>query len=109
MHLILLRTAVALYDDPFTKFQDKSVLPEYAPLPKFIVSKHLMMIGCDRLYVGAFSQQMPGGGLSWMGTRGHRRALEAGVSTSSIAHETYPGSGLSGEITPLVLLCGVFA
>ena len=34
-----------------TKFQDKSVLPEYAPLPKFIVPRHHMMIGCDKLYV----------------------------------------------------------
>ena len=51
MHLIFLRMKVALEDDPFTKFQDKSVLPEYAPLPKFIVLKHLVMIGCDRPYV----------------------------------------------------------
>ena len=29
---------------PFTKFQDKSVLPEYAPLPKFVVPRHHMMI-----------------------------------------------------------------
>ena len=34
-----------------TKFQDKSVLPEYAPLPKFVVPKHHVMIGCDKLYV----------------------------------------------------------
>ena len=34
-----------------TKFQDKSVLPEYAPLPKFVVPRHHVMIGCDRLYV----------------------------------------------------------
>ena len=34
-----------------TKFQGKSVLPEYAPLPKFVVPRHHVMIGCDRLYV----------------------------------------------------------
>ena len=34
-----------------TKFQDKSVLPEYAPLPKFVVPRHHMMIRCDKLYV----------------------------------------------------------
>ena len=34
-----------------TKFQDKSVLPEYAPLPKFVVPRHQVMIGCDKLYV----------------------------------------------------------
>ena len=34
-----------------TKFQDKSVLPEYAPLPKFVVPRHHVMIGYDKLYV----------------------------------------------------------
>ena len=34
-----------------TKFEDKSVLPEYAPLRKFFVLRHHVMIGCDRLYV----------------------------------------------------------
>ena len=34
-----------------TKFQDKSVLPEYAPLPKFVMPRHHMMIGCDKLNV----------------------------------------------------------
>ena len=34
-----------------TKFQDKSVLPEYAPLPKFVVPSHHVMIGCDKLCV----------------------------------------------------------
>ena len=34
-----------------TKFQGTSVLPEYAPLRKFIVLRHHVMIGCDRLYV----------------------------------------------------------
>ena len=33
-----------------TKYQGKSVLPEYAPLPKFVVPRHHMMIGCDKLY-----------------------------------------------------------
>ena len=34
-----------------TKFQGISVLPEYAPLRKFFVLRHHMMIGCDKLYV----------------------------------------------------------
>ena len=34
-----------------TKFQDKSVLPEYAPLLQFVVPRHHMIIGCDKLYV----------------------------------------------------------
>ena len=34
-----------------TKYQDKSVLPEYAPLRKFFVLRHHVMIGCDKLYV----------------------------------------------------------
>ena len=34
-----------------TEFQDKSVLPEYAPLPKFVVPRHHVMIVCDKLYV----------------------------------------------------------
>ena len=34
-----------------TKFQGISVLPEYAPLLQFIVSRHHVMIGCDKLYV----------------------------------------------------------
>ena len=34
-----------------TKFQDKSVLLEYAPLPKFVVPRHHVMIGCDKLYI----------------------------------------------------------
>ena len=34
-----------------TKFQDKSVLPKYAPLPKFFVPRHHVMIGCDKLCV----------------------------------------------------------
>ena len=34
-----------------TKFQGTRVLPEYAPLPKFIVPRHHVMIGCDKLYV----------------------------------------------------------
>ena len=29
----------------------RSVLPEYAPLPKFVVPRHHVMIGCDKLYV----------------------------------------------------------
>ena len=28
-----------------------SVLPEYAPLRQFVVLRHHVMIGCDRLYV----------------------------------------------------------
>ena len=34
-----------------TKFQGKSVLPKYAPLPKFVVPRHHVMIGCDKLNV----------------------------------------------------------
>ena len=34
-----------------TKFKGKSVLPEYAPFLQFIVPRHHVMIGCDRLYV----------------------------------------------------------
>ena len=51
LHLILLSTTVALQDDPLTKFQGISVLPEYAPLQKFFVLRHHVMIGCDKLYV----------------------------------------------------------
>ena len=51
MHLILLSTAVALQDDPSLKFQGISVLPEYAPLRQFVVPRHHVMIGCDKLYV----------------------------------------------------------
>ena len=51
MHLILVSTAVALKNDPLLKFQGISVLPEYAPLRKFFVLTHHVMIGCDRLYV----------------------------------------------------------
>ena len=34
-----------------TKFQGISVLPEYAPLQKFVVPRHHVMIGCDKLNV----------------------------------------------------------
>ena len=51
MHLILLSTTVALWDDPSLKFQGISVLPEYAPLRQFFVLRHHVMIGCDKLYV----------------------------------------------------------
>ena len=34
-----------------TKFQGICVLPEYAPSQKFVVPRHHMMIGCDKLYV----------------------------------------------------------
>ena len=34
-----------------TKFQGTSVLPEYAPLPKFVMPRHHVMIGCDKLNV----------------------------------------------------------
>ena len=34
-----------------TKFQGISVVPEYAPLRKFFVLRHHVMIRCDRLYV----------------------------------------------------------
>ena len=34
-----------------TKFQGISVLAEYAPLRQFVVPRHHVMIGCDKLYV----------------------------------------------------------
>ena len=34
-----------------TKFQGTSVLPKYASLLQFIVPRHHVMIGCDKLYV----------------------------------------------------------
>ena len=34
-----------------TKFQGISVLPEYAPLLQFVVPRHHVMIGCDKLYI----------------------------------------------------------
>ena len=33
------------------KFQGTSVLLEYAPLLQFVVPRHHVMIGCDKLYV----------------------------------------------------------
>ena len=51
MHLVLLSTIVALWDDPLLKFQGISVLPKYAPLRQFFVLRHHVMIGCDKLYV----------------------------------------------------------
>ena len=53
---ILYASYFALIDDSIirwslTKFQGISVLPEYAPLRKFFVLRHHVMIGCDRLYV----------------------------------------------------------
>ena len=54
--LILYASYLALIDGSIirwslTKFQGTSVLPEYAPLPKFVVPRHHVMIGCDKLYV----------------------------------------------------------
>ena len=34
-----------------TKFQGISVLAEYALLQQFVVPRHHVMIGCDKLYV----------------------------------------------------------
>ena len=34
-----------------TKFHGISVLPEYAPLLQFVVPRHHVMIGCDKLYI----------------------------------------------------------
>ena len=53
---ILYASYSALFDDSIirwslTKFQGKSVLLEYAPLPKFVVPRHHVMIGCDKLNV----------------------------------------------------------
>ena len=54
--LILYASYLALIDGSIirwslTKFQGISVLPEYAPLRKFVVSRHHVVIGCDKLYV----------------------------------------------------------
>ena len=54
--LILYASYLALIDGSIirwslTKFQGISVLPEYAPLRKFVVPRHHLMIGCDKLYV----------------------------------------------------------
>ena len=51
MHLILLSTMVELWDAPSLKFQGISVLHEYAPLLQFVMPRHHVMIGCDKLYV----------------------------------------------------------
>ena len=51
IHLILALIDGSILRWSLTKFQDKSVLPEYAPLRKFFVLRHHVMIGCDRLYV----------------------------------------------------------
>ena len=53
---ILYASYFAYYDGSIirwslTKFQGISVLPKYAPLRKFIVLRHHVMIGCDNLYV----------------------------------------------------------
>ena len=53
---ILYASYSSLFDDSIirwslSKFQGKSVLPEYAPLLQFVVSRHHVMIGCDKLYV----------------------------------------------------------
>ena len=45
---LIVGSIIRLY---LTKFQGISVLPEYAPLPKFVVPRHHVMIGCDKLYV----------------------------------------------------------
>ena len=42
---------VSIISWSLTKFQGISVLPEYAPLRQFIVPRHHVMIGCDKLYV----------------------------------------------------------
>ena len=53
---ILYASYSALFDGSIirwslTKFQGTSVLPEYAPLRKFVVPRHHVMIGCDKLHV----------------------------------------------------------
>ena len=45
----LVRSSITRWS--LTKFQGISVLPEYAPLRKFVVQRHHVMIGCDKLYV----------------------------------------------------------
>ena len=52
---------------------------------------------------------MPTGGLSlWVPVK-RRRCLETGGGEDMHAGESYPALGLSVEITPLLLLCGVSA
>ena len=51
IHLTLLSYDGSIIRWSLTKFEDKSVLPEYAPLPKFVVPRHHVMIECDKLYV----------------------------------------------------------
>ena len=53
--LILYASYLALFDGSIIRWSltklSRSVLPEYAPLRKFFVLRHHVMIGCDRLYV----------------------------------------------------------
>ena len=52
---ILYASYLALIDGSILRWSltkySRSVLPEYAPLWKFFVLRHHVMIGCDRLYV----------------------------------------------------------
>ena len=59
--------------------------------------------------VGWLVRHMPRDGLSLWEPIKRRRCLETGWGEDMHAGESYPGSGLSVEITPLVLLCGVSA
>ena len=59
--------------------------------------------------VGWLVRHMPRDGLSLWEPIERRRCLETGWGEDMHAGESYPGSGLSEEITPLVLLCGVSA
>ena len=51
MHLIFALIDGSIIRWSLTKFQGISILPEYAPLRKFFVLRHHVMIGCDRLYI----------------------------------------------------------
>ena len=52
---ILYASYLALIDGSILRWSltklSRSVLPEYAPLRKFFVLRHHVMIGCDKLYV----------------------------------------------------------
>ena len=52
---------------------------------------------------------MPKDGLSWWERVERRWCQETGLGEGMHAGESYPASGLSGDITPLLLLCGVSA
>ena len=59
--------------------------------------------------VGGWVRHMPKDGLSWWGRVERRRCPETEWGEDMHAGGSYPASGLSEEITPLLLLCGASA